>query len=75
MAKATWFAGLGIILVAMSGTTHAQWKPETGLVLVGKVVTMNDAGDVLANARVWIADGMIRAIAKGQHLIIRLQLF
>ena len=64
MAKATWFAGLGIMLVAMSGTTHAQWKPQTGLVLVGKVVTMNDAGDVLANARVWLADGKIMAIAR-----------
>ncbi len=43
---------------------RAQWKPETGLIIKGKVVTMNDAGDVLPNAQVWLANGKIVAIAK-----------
>ena len=34
------------------------------MILVGKVVTMNDAGEVLPNARVWLANGKIVAIAK-----------
>lgn len=34
------------------------------LVLVGKVVTMNDQGDVHANARVWLRGGKIEAIIK-----------
>ncbi|MEQ1515827.1 MAG: amidohydrolase family protein [Usitatibacteraceae bacterium] len=64
MAKAAWFARVGIVLFAVSFAAQAQWKQDTGMVLVGKVVTMNDAGDVLLNARVWIADGKIMAIAK-----------
>ena len=55
MAVAAW-AG------ASSGQT--AWNAETGVVLVGKVVTMNDAGDVLHNARVWLSAGKIRAIAR-----------
>ncbi len=51
------------VLVA-AGTTHAQWNADAGLVLVGKVVTMNDAGDVLPHARVWLAQGKIMAIAR-----------
>ncbi len=49
----------------------AETKPESvasiadpGLLLAGKVVTMNDAGDVLANARVWIRDGRIEAVLR-----------
>ncbi len=55
-----------LVLAACASTAHAQaaWKPETGLVLVGKVVTMNDAGDVLPHARVWLAGGKIMAIAR-----------
>ncbi len=48
----------------LCGTAHAQWKPDTGLVIKGKVVTMNDAGDVLPDAQVWLANGKIMAIAK-----------
>jgi hypothetical protein len=55
-----------ITLAAWAGAVSAQtpWNPEAGVVLVGKVVTMNDAGDVLPNARVWLAGGKIRAIAR-----------
>jgi cytosine/adenosine deaminase-related metal-dependent hydrolase len=49
-----------------AGAVSAQppWNAETGVILVGKVVTMNDAGDVLPNARVWLSGGKIRAIAR-----------
>ena len=47
-----------------AAAAQAQWNADTGLVLVGKVVTMNDAGDVLPNARVWLAGGKIMAIAR-----------
>ncbi len=55
-----------LALAACCGAVGAQpaWKPETGLVLVGKVVTMNDAGDVLPHARVWLSGGKIMAIAR-----------
>ena len=43
---------------------QTPWNAERGLVLVGKVVTMNDAGDVLPNARVWLAGGRIMALAR-----------
>ncbi len=37
---------------------------DAGTVLMGRVVTMNDAGEVLMNARVWIRAGKIEAILK-----------
>ncbi|MEO8385891.1 MAG: amidohydrolase family protein [Betaproteobacteria bacterium] len=64
MSKNMWFALLGLFAASISGIAHAQWKAESGMVLVGKVVTMNDAGDVLPNARIWLANGKIMAIAK-----------
>ena len=64
MKKKCRLALLWLVAVSMLSTAHAQWKPDTGLVLIGKVVTMNDAGDVLPNARVWLANGKIMAIAK-----------
>ena len=63
-STATRFPFLWLLMALVCGSAHAQWKAESGLVLVGKVVTMNDAGDVLLNARVWVADGKIMAIAK-----------
>ena len=47
-----------------STLASAQWRADTGLVLVGKVVTMNDAGEVLPDARVWLSGGKIMAIAR-----------
>ena len=58
----THFVALAAVSVTLSAQTSCN--PETGLVLVGKVVTMNEAGDVLPNARVWLADGKIMAIAR-----------
>ncbi len=52
------------LTASLCSTAHAQWKPDTGLIIKGKVVTMNDAGDVLPNAQVWLANGKIMAIAK-----------
>lgn len=37
---------------------------DAGLLLSGKVVTMNDAGDVLTGARVWIRDGRIEVVLR-----------
>jgi 5-methylthioadenosine/S-adenosylhomocysteine deaminase len=56
------FIAHGVFAGAVSAQT--AWNAETGVVLVGKVVTMNDAGDVLPNARVWLSGGKIRAIAR-----------
>ena len=64
MTKKTWFGLLGLLVASIGSNAHAQWKAESGLVLVGKVVTMNDAGDVYPNARIWLANGKIMAIAK-----------
>ena len=58
---------LGFALLAVAACASAappMWNAERGLVLVGKVVTLNDAGDVLPNARVWLAGGKIMAIAR-----------
>jgi cytosine/adenosine deaminase-related metal-dependent hydrolase len=56
----------GAACVALAGASIAQtpWNAEAGVVLVGKVVTMNDAGDVMLNARVWLSGGKIKAIAR-----------
>ncbi len=64
MTKKNWLPLFCLLATSLCLTAQAQWKPDTGLVLVGKVVTMNDDGDVLPNARVWLANGRIMAIAK-----------
>ena len=55
-----------LALASLVATASAQTTEgnAAGMVLVGKVVTMNDAGDVLPNARVWLAGGKIMAIAR-----------
>ena len=55
---------LGAAALVLAGAAQAQWNAEPGLVLVGKVVTMNDAGEVFLNSRVWLANGKIMAIAR-----------
>ena len=67
--KKTWFGLLGLLVASICSTAYAQWKAESGLVLVGKVVTMNDASDVHPNARVWLANGKIMAIAKADEAL------
>ena len=62
--KKNWLPFVCLLTVSLCGVANAQWKPDTGLVLKGKVVTMNDAGDVLPNAQLWLANGKILAIAK-----------
>jgi cytosine/adenosine deaminase-related metal-dependent hydrolase len=62
MRHLTHFVALATVAVTVSA--QATWNNDTGFVLVGKVVTMNDAGDVLPNARVWLAGGKIMAIAR-----------
>ena len=37
---------------------------DPGMILVGKVITMNDAGDVWPGARLWIRGGRIEALLK-----------
>lgn len=56
--------GLALTSVVAAVNAQTTWNTDTGIVLVGKVVTMNDAGDVLPNARVWLAGGKIMAIAR-----------
>ena len=55
---------LALATLAVAASAQTAWNNDTGVVLVGKVVTMNDAGDVLPNARVWLASGKIMAIAR-----------
>lgn len=62
MGQLMCFAALAA--AALSAGAQTAWNQDAGLVLVGKVVTMNDAGDVLPNARVWLAGGKIMAIAR-----------
>jgi 5-methylthioadenosine/S-adenosylhomocysteine deaminase len=64
MTKKAWLTLVCLFATSVCITAHAQWKPDTGLILIGKVVTMNDAGDIFPNTRVWLADGKIMAIAK-----------
>ena len=61
-ALATLTACAGALLGAVPA--QAAWNADTGVVLVGKVVTLNDAGDVLPHARVWLSGGTIKAIAR-----------
>ena len=64
MTKTFCFTLFSLLVASLCGNAHAQWKPDSGLILIGRVVTMNDAGDVFPGARVWLADGKIMAIAK-----------
>ena len=62
-----WLAcAITLLALAASCSAQAQKPIDAGIVLVGRVVTMNDAGEVLPNARVWIRNGKIEAIAKGR---------
>lgn len=54
---------------ALSASAQTPWNADTGVVLVGKVVTMNDAGDVLPQARVWLSGGKIMAIARAAEAL------
>ncbi len=46
-----------------------SFATRANILLQGRVVTMNDAGDVLVDARVWLRDGKIEAIfKKGESL-------
>ncbi len=55
---------LAAVVTLAAFMTVAQTANDAGIVLVGKVVTMNDAGDVLPNARLWLKNGKIEAIAR-----------
>jgi len=52
---------LGCLPLAHAAT---PFNAEAGIVLTGKVVTLNDGGDIIPNARVWVANGKIQAIAR-----------
>lgn len=55
---------LALAALFFASTVYAEPRLDSGLVLVGKVVTMNDAGEVLPHARVWLRNGKIEAITK-----------
>ncbi|MBL0124744.1 MAG: amidohydrolase family protein [Betaproteobacteria bacterium] len=42
---------------------------DPGMLLSGKIVTMNDAGEILAGARLWIRAGRIEAIFRAGELL------
>ena len=42
---------------------------DPGILLAGKIVTMNDAGDVLTGARLWIRGGIIEAIVRAGETV------
>lgn len=58
-----------LAIVALSARAQVPWNTDSGLVLVGKVVTMNDAGEVIPSARVWLSGGKIMAIARPGDLL------
>jgi hypothetical protein len=55
-----------IFFLALLRIAHAAapFNADAGIVLSGKIVTLNDAGDVIPNARVWVAGGKIQAMAR-----------
>ena len=64
-AKTNWLPGILVVLATfIAATSHAQPGNDAGVVLIGKIITMNNAGEVLANARLWLKGGKIEAIAK-----------
>ncbi len=51
--------------VTVAATASSSLAPaDPGMLLAGKVVTMNDAGDVFDTGRVWIRGGKIEAVLK-----------
>jgi len=59
----------GCALQAPAPVVEATPEPviastDPGVLLAGKVVTMNDAGEVLAGARLWLRGGRIEAIVR-----------
>ena len=50
--------------LAGAAACQAQWRAETGVLLIGKVATRNDAGEVLPDARIWLANGRTIALAR-----------
>ena len=67
---------LTIVAIGMTACAHRPETPapiisagtaiaaDPGIILIGKIVTLNDAGDVWPNARLWIREGRIEAIVK-----------
>ena len=53
-----------LVSLLLASTGQAQWQADRGVVIAWTVVTMNDADDVLPNARVFIRDGTIVAVAR-----------
>ena len=50
--------------VAVPRVVSSSVNADSGILLAGKVVTMNDAGDIFAGARVWVRGSVIEAIVK-----------
>lgn len=64
-----WIACAITLLTLFAMSAQAQWQTDPGVVLVGRVVTMNDASEVLPDARVWIRNGKIEAVASGRDAL------
>ena len=50
------------VAIAASRIVVSSANADPGILLAGKVVTMNDAGEVFTDARVWIRGGVIESI-------------
>ena len=65
--KKYWTASVFILIVATGlETAQAQTTADAGVVLIGRVVTMNDASEVLADGRIWIRNGKIEVVVRGR---------
>jgi 5-methylthioadenosine/S-adenosylhomocysteine deaminase len=53
--------------VAVPAKASEPKPADAGIVVTGRVVTLNDAGDVLPNARVWVRGGRIEAVVKAEE--------
>lgn len=58
------FLSASIFAFFAAFTSLSSYAASTDIIIQGKVVTMNDAGDVFPDARVWLRDGKIFAILK-----------
>ncbi|MFD8981218.1 amidohydrolase family protein [Streptomyces sp. NPDC059564] len=63
-ALAASLAASAVVAVAAAGFVPSPARSDPGVVLTGKVVTLNDAGDVWPDARLWIRAGRIEAVAE-----------
>lgn len=65
LLSASFYVSFAALAIISSSAARAD------IIIQGRVVTMNDAGDVFPDARVWLRDGKIVAILKRGELLPR----